>query len=331
MKIKRFSQSDFPLESVQLLLKKIYLEKISQPSFSLLPYQIEYLKSWITIFDHQDECVAVTALFHNSHCQDCGDEILFAGFFACIHSKDVMQILTDGIRDFAKEFGFKKIVGPMNATTWDSYRFAENPGKASFFLDVIHPNYYPILWSSVGWKPCETYHSTKARIQDVMDGMAELKPFHNSNVEINPLDIAHFDDEIQSIYQLSVKSFQRNRFYSEIPFTAFFQKYKQLERLFNPEFVLIAKDHEQTVGFIFCIPDILDSTGKTMIIKSLAIQLTPEYKGLGSYLTRLIYLKAASQFEFAIHALMHQSNTSAMILSKSHEVIQHYYLYELIV
>lgn len=330
IKLAYYSHQDLPELPTRNLIEKLYSSLHSIPDISFNSYQQNYFKTWVTLF-HGDECLGLTALFHNTDCKDIDEGTLFSGFFESANSLPAMKMLTSGVMEYARKNEFSKVIGPINATTWDSYRFSENPTTHPFFPDVIHPPYYHTLWSQCDWNPIESYISTKALISDIVAGIEIDKPFHNPDVQIQPIDTNHFEEEIRSIFELSLHSFKQNRFYSAISFNDFYSNYKQIEPLINPDYTLLAKCNGETVGFIFCIPDRFDAAKETIVIKTLAIKLIPKFKGLGSYLIRLVYLKAQKEFNYAIHALMHASNTSTFIMAKEHTTIQNYHLYEQII
>jgi len=327
MIVKRYSLLDFPKEQVQKLLSTLYPIPQFRPKVECESYHEVFFKTWICVFDG-DNCIGKVALFQNPQIEELDSKTLLAGYFDSINSIEVMILLTLEIAKYCTENGFSKIIGPLNCTTWDSYRLLKHAQAIPFFLDVLHPAYYHALWENCGWQISDSYHSTEAEVAVISSEIDSDLTFHNKEIEIKPFDLAQFEEEIRSIYDLCLISFKNNRYYSPIGFPDFLEKYQKAKAFINPEFVLVAKHQNRTVGFIFCIPDLLNPQRNRLIIKTLAILPNAEYRGLGSFLTRMIYLKATGKFDTMIHALMYDSNTSAHILAKHHTTIQQYSLFE---
>ena len=73
------------------------------------------------------------------------------------------------------------------------------------------------------------------------------------------LDLARFQDELRTLYDLSRRIFARNFLYTEIPADEFFQLYAAARPLLDPELVVFARSaagpRKADVGFLFAYPD----------------------------------------------------------------------------
>ena len=100
-----------------------------------------------------------------------------------------------------------------------------------------------------------------------------------------------------------------------------------------PELVLLAERDGQLVGFIFGIPDLMESARgeplRTVIIKSMAVHPACGGSGLGGLLMDDCQRAARKLgFERAIHALMRETNLSRRISSRYGRTIRRYTLYQ---
>jgi L-amino acid N-acyltransferase YncA len=327
MVVKRFNFNELPEENVRDFLAELYPDPAFRPQPNCKSYHQDYFKTWICVF--QDEsCCGKIALFENPEIAELNLKTLIAGYFDAIDSDEVMRSINQELSDYCKENGYERVIGPLNVSTWENYRFLKNGDQPPFFMDVIHPVYYHELWSRNGWEVTDSYHSTEADIKETVSDIDPDLQFHNEEVEVVPFNLDRFEEEIRAIYDLCTISFKNNRYYSPISFVDFLNKYQKAKSFINPEYVLVAKHHSKTVGFIFCVPDILNPQKKRLIVKTLAILPDRQYRGLGSFLTKLMTLKAATSFEKIIHALMYDSNKSANILASHHTTIQQYSLFE---
>ncbi|MCA0447886.1 MAG: GNAT family N-acetyltransferase [Bacteroidetes bacterium] len=329
MIISRFGLDDFPAEAFNKLTEKLYACYPVKPESELAIQHQPWFLTWIAVMDGMD-CLAKTALLKNSDISDLGERDIIAGYFDSVNSEEVMMLLTSEIQKYAKENGFHSVTGPMNGTTWDQYRLIKPPVNPPFFLDLLHPPFYHSLWQNSGWIPIETYISTEGETQVIAGHLGNSSDrFYNQEIEFAGFDMDRFETELKSIFDLCLISFSGNKFYSPISFDEFLGKYQKIRGIINSDYVVVAKHKGETVGFIFCIPDLFSPQKKRLIIKTLAINPLPEYKGLGSFLTRMIYRKAAGNYETMIHALMHVSNKSANILAKDQKTIQNYDLFRI--
>ena len=88
-------------------------------------------------------------------------------------------------------------------------------------------------------------------------------------------------------YSVATVSFQDNLLYQLIAEEDFIGLYRLLQHIVDHEFVLIAERHNEPVGFIFAVPDLLQGergeTINTLIVKSLGI--LPGHQYAGSWLS----------------------------------------------
>ena len=103
--------------------------------------------------------------------------------------------------------------------------------------------------------------------------------------------------------------------------------YEPVKSFLNPEWVLIAENEkDEAIAFIFGFDNLYNRSEKSLIIKTLAQIPEYKYRGIGSYLTEFMHKKAKDAgYDNIIHALMHESNVSANILSG--ELYHEYKLY----
>ncbi|MCU0568956.1 MAG: hypothetical protein MUF49_20450, partial [Oculatellaceae cyanobacterium Prado106] len=154
-------------------------------------------------------------------------------------------------------------------------------------------------------------------------------------IQIRPLNLQNLEQELQSIYHLSIISFQHNLLYTPIDLATFTTQYAQIKPYLKPELVLLAEqvtqNPPQLVGFLFAIPDLLQAqrgaTLDTIIIKTVAVLPGRTYAGLGSVLVGQVQAIAHQLgYRRAIHALMQDDNTSRNISDRYAQTIRRYVL-----
>ena len=91
------------------------------------------------------------------------------GGYECIDDMETSQMLLDVAKRKAKELDGKYLIGPMNGSTWQNYRFTVNNDQPSFFLEHIHQPYYPNQFIKAGFSLLSKYNS-------FLDPEIKLKP-----------------------------------------------------------------------------------------------------------------------------------------------------------
>lgn len=217
-----------------------------------------------------------------------------------------------------KEAGCKIAIGPMDGNTWRSYRHVTDRGsRPAFFLEPQNPPHYPLCFTHAGFEPLAEYYSA------ITDDLMHHDPRTNrvaqrlqeAGVNVRPIDMAHFERDAQQVFELSLKAFSGNYLYTPIDQREFLGAYAKVKPYVQPGICLLAAHGEKIVGFVFCMPDLLQAKRgeaiDTVIVKTLAVDPARAYAGLGGLLLeRAQHAAATAGMKHAIHALMHQDNKS---------------------
>ncbi|MEM7014546.1 MAG: GNAT family N-acetyltransferase [Verrucomicrobiota bacterium] len=224
-----------------------------------------------------------------------------------------------------KEEGCTLAIGPMDGSTWRSYRFVTDFGdEPRFLLEPWNSPEAPKEFDEAGFAPLATYSSSKLPL-DPRDLSKIEDRIAKRGIQILSIDVSRFRDELALVYKLSLNSFAENFLYTPIARDEFLAMYGQAEPLVRPEFVQIAENGEgDAIGFVFALPD-----GDNLVVKTLATHPNWRRYGLGSVLVERVQTAAKEMgFEHAIHALQHQNNSSLKITGRnSGERIREYTLY----
>lgn len=224
--------------------------------------------------------------------------------------------------------GISFIIGPMNGSTWQSYR-ATLPGQnPPFFLDNINLPHYASLFEQNSFQTIGNYLSTRVplnAIDTARVGRFEGR-FRERGFIIRPFG---GESDLRKIHALSLISFRQNFLYTPLPFEPFSTAYQRIIPLINPQFVLLAeRGNGEIAGFIFAVDNFYEKTKKELIIKTLAIAPEADCRGLGTFLVELVQKRAREAgYDAVYHALMHEDNASARIDNRSAEIYRTYRLY----
>lgn len=234
--------------------------------------------------------------------------------------------------DELRSRGCTVAVGPMDGSTWRNYRFVTDPGtEPPFLLEPVNPPEWPRWWQAAGFAPLAEYYSTVTpdlapRDERVERAAARLR---EQGVVIRPVDLADFEAELGRIHDVSTISFQPNFLYTLLPREEFLAQYRGVRAQLRPELLLLAEAAGRPVGYVFVVPDLLAAQRgelvTTAIVKTLAVLPGRAYAGLGAVLLAEVHAAARRLgFRRAIHALMHETNTSRNLSAHYAATIRRY-------
>lgn len=249
---------------------------------------------------------------------------------------DAGQELLEHALDRHRSEGRERVIGPMDGSTWHRYRLLTERGpEPVFFLEPDNPDDWPRHFTGTGFVPLATYTSALNSDLNRIDPRSDQRraELERSGITLRTIDVERFDIELAGIHELSLVAFARNFLYSPIGLEAFLASYNPIRHHLAPELVLLAERGGQLVGFIFGIPDLLESARgeplRTAIVKSMAVHPALSGNGLGGLLMDDCQQAARRLgFERAIHALMRETNRSRIISSRYGTTIRRYTLYE---
>jgi GNAT superfamily N-acetyltransferase len=289
---------------------------------------------WL-LADEHDAPVARCSLWWAAAPAYQGHRVGLIGHFVAAGAEAGTQMLRHACAELAR-CGRTLAIGPMDGSTNRAYRLVTEGGEEPpFFLEPENPPEWPAAFAAAGFAPLATYCSSlQARLDHADPGIPVLAAaFAAEGVSIRPFDMEQFEEELRRIYAIVALSFQHNFLATTIAEGEFLMQYRPIKPYIRPELVLLAERGAELVGFIFLVPDWLQALRgeplTTVIVKTLAV--LPEYagRGLGTLLSaRAEEAARGLGFTRAIHALMHEANTSRKISSRFEgHIIRRYTLF----
>ncbi len=248
-----------------------------------------------------------------------GAKTALIGWYECSDDPAAAGLLLRSIASHFRDQGYSYLIGPMNGSTWHRYRFADPSEAPPFFLDVHTKPWYVEQFTDHGFETIARYSSTRF---DPGTGDPERvgrseELYRSQGITIRPIRTDDFENELRRLHQITLESFTRNFLYTPIPFESFRAMYTPIAPLIQPSLVQIAESADgRPLGYIFTIGDRFNRTTPTLIIKTAGIVPMSRTRGLGTLLIEKMHIVAREQgYQACIHALMHQNNPSASILS----------------
>ena len=241
------------------------------------------------------------------------------------YRKNEEQLFNKVFEELKKE-GIEIIIGPLNGTTWNTYRYVTEKGsRRQFLLEPWNEDYSVSLFEKLGFKPLAGYIST------VMEGMdsdgrrnlnkkiEKLKKFdYYKDIKVESAENKDLLTVLNKVYDLTVEAFKNNFLYSELEREIFLKMYMSYEDKIIKKFFKMLYLGDELIGYVFGIPDYaeLGYKGKidTIILKTIAVSPIYNGKGMGYILINSLVEEAEKEgYENVIYALMHQSNVSKHI------------------
>lgn len=276
----------------------------------------KYLIDCFVLFDNtnSEACIGRFAFYENPQLRYQGEKVACIGSYECIDNPEASHALLEYAKRLAKKGKYAYLIGPMEGSSWNNYRFNVNPELPLFFMEPQHKSYYPNHFEQFGFKSIAKYFSSLA--EDISVNQQVLKDLEqryiNKGIHFRSIQLENLAEELQKLGALSLKSFENNFLYTAISELEFIQKYQAVANIIKPELVQLAEDEQGEIqAFIFCLPDYYDPSKETFIIKTLARKPSFRLAGIGTYLSLLVYQKGAELgYTKAIHALMYADNIS---------------------
>ena len=255
------------------------------------------------------------------------------------YRKNEEQLFNKIFEELKKE-GIETIIGPLNGTTWNTYRYVTEKGNGRpFLLEPWNEDYSVSLFEKLDFKHLAGYIST------VMEGMdsdgrknldkkiEKLKKFdYYKDIRVESAENKDLLKVLNKVYDLTVEAFKNNFLYSELEREIFLKMYMSYEDKIVKKFFKMLYLKGELIGYVFGIPDYaeLGYKGKidTIILKTIAV--SPEYngKGMGYILINSLVEEAEKEgYENVIYALMHESNVSKNIGLLLGNILRRYNLF----
>lgn len=249
-------------------------------------------------------------LYWNSEKAGC------VGNFECVNDPEIAGMLFEQAEWWAKEKGFNCIIGPMNGSTWDNYRFSIHHDQPLFLSEYVHPLYYNDLFREAGFEAILHYQSRIERgVTDHNKKVADkIYDSGLNGIVIRELDTSRLEEELDRLFPLVKAAFERNTLYTQVSRETFHRKYAGIIRRLGTRYVLLAEKNGELIAFVFAFQNQLETTKKQFIYKTVARKYGKEYAGVGHVVALEVMKRAVEDgMEDAIHAFMISDASSTEI------------------
>ena len=281
-------------------------------------YGAEHAPDGVPFFvvrDKSGNVLARAATWTNPDVAYLGETPGLVGSFESVDDIECAAAVLGAAETRLRAEGRRRVVGPMNGTTWAPYRLALPEGAPCLFpLEPRNPAYYCAMWEALGYNVIANYTSScfpltpdsfprLGRAEDILSAHGVI--IHDFRPDRLDLDLA-------AIYDIATVSFRNNFLYTPVTRAAFLAQYRPFAARLRPRDLSIARNADgKPVGFAFGFPNAYAPIGTEYVIKTAAVLPEHAGRGLGGLLVdRLARMAYDDGFESAYHALMHESNIS---------------------
>lgn len=340
MKIKRYTITENKKINNDYLKKYVTENDISQNEIAKI--QIERPSEIIVFQDEAGKMAGSLNLWHNQPDYNekktsyIGNVMIFEKY----RKEEFEKKIFDELFKELKKDGIELIIGPLNGTTWNTYRYVTDKGHRSpFLMEPWNEDYYVELFEKLGFKPLAYYISTvMENMNPVQRGhlskkIEKLKKFdYYKDITVKSAENKDLITLLNKIYDLTIEAFKNNFLYSELDREIFLKMYMSYEDKIVKKFFKMLYLKDELIGYVFGIPDYAELQYKekveTMILKTIAI--SPKYNGKGMgyiLIDELVKEAEHSGYKNVIYALMHEKNISKNIGSLLGDELRRYALF----
>ena len=256
------------------------------------------------------------------------------GYFECLNNENYAKKILDEVKKFFVSRNIHTIRGPVNFSTWSTFRFGLSEQKPPFFTEPFSREYYAELFHSFGFEPVQ-YNITQLSALPESNS-EDLKKAENDGFQFEFLSKDNFNEILGDIYPVASASFSDTWSFVPISRDEFFYLYRGFEPRAADCIVVSVRNREgKPVGFCFAVPDLYHPADNSLVAKSMGV--LPEYQGHGiaKALFALVYKTAKERgFTKIYYSTMRVDNDAIKKITaaggeKENEPFRRYAVYEM--
>ena len=258
--------------------------------------------------------VARFAFYENEKLFYNNEKACTIGSYECEDDTKSSQKLIDFAKELAVSKGYSWIIGPMEGSTWNSYRFSLNHNSPQFFMEPYHHLYYNNQFVESGFEVIKNYSSNL--VSAFINNEEKFKELEEINKRLGftfrNIDLDNYENELKEIAKLSLEGFASNFLFTPISEEDIVRKYIKIKPFIDPNLVWLMEDSNKKLhAYIFCVKDLFDTKNETLIIKTIVKKKESQIKRVGLYsIYKTNEMAIESGCKNVIHALMSEDNFS---------------------
>lgn len=278
------------------------------------------------------------------------DTCVYLGYFESLYNDfELFQAFMNHLDQVAKSRGAQRMIGPVQASFWVSYRMLLSGYEDTPFTgEPYNPPYYPVLWEAVGFELTERYLSNFFKRIEAVGPHQRLskryQQFLDKGLTFKDAKAKEWEAILPQVYQLLSELYKGFPLFETITYVEFKQIFKDYQQILDFTMVKLAYDQARLVGFVITVPDygnlVYGSLNPLTLLRILRIRhkaerytvmylgVDEDYLGLGSALTHLIYQAIEKRSAYAVAGMIHHTKVTKNYLPDMQTKQHHYGIFE---
>jgi GNAT superfamily N-acetyltransferase len=184
----------------------------------------------------------------------------FFGFFECVDDPAVAEALLSRARQWCFDRGAKFLRGPVSPSmNYECGLLVDGFETSPMVMMTYNPRYYPALMEKAGLRKSKdllAYISHAQRIDMKKIGRVADRVLATNGVKVRPINVKDFQNEVERVWEVYGKAWQRNWGFVPMSREEFFAMGKEMKQILKPELVLLGEVGDRVVGFALALPDV---------------------------------------------------------------------------
>ena len=259
-------------------------------------------------------------------------DIGLMGYFDAINETIYAGKAFDAAIEFLTKNQKKIIRGPINLTTWQSFRVSYPEKDPPFLLEPFTRSYYRNLFEDYGFKPVQNNVSTIQSIDQTNFDKYEpvYKNLKEQGFVFDAIDSKSFSSSLPEIYSLAIETFGNSWSFVKISFEEFV--YNVLDSKTTASLLYIARDKKKkAVAFFLGALDACSGDHKRIILKTMGVLPECQRLGIARAIFYLVYLKGKQEnvTELIFSTMRTDNETIRDITGRMYNIYREYNVYEI--
>ncbi len=198
----------------------------------------------------------------------------YFGFFECDDDEEAARALFEHVKNYHKDKGMEKFIGPMNPSTNDECgMLIEGFYTPPYVMMTHNPEYYLKLMDYAGLTKAKDliayYVDIKDAPWDYLERLGSIVRRRVHDLKVRPINLDDFKNEVNKIKEVYNDAWSRNWGFVPMTNEEIDMMAKNLKPLVKPELVLIVEIDGAPVGVSLGVPNY------NMVLKKLNGRLGP--------------------------------------------------------
>lgn len=251
----------------------------------------------------------------------------FIGWYECTNNPALSNEMISEACDWLKKEGCRKVIGPINGSTWYSYRFNMTSEDPLFPGEPNQPMYFIDQWKNAGFIKSVNYITEKPSKNIIVPSDEEDV---RSLLVKSGLKLLRFpsnpDESVrQKLYDFFHLCFENNPLFRPIILEDYTKLISESKLIMDPGLTFLVMDSEENIVGAYLsymdayhldyilqkLQDEIYANNK-LIIKTIATHPNRQNQQIGTIIINLIHnLAYKNGYDEVVHALMYSDNISA--------------------